>query len=316
MVLVLHDEFLKERRDERFLLAISGGRDSVALFYSLLEKGYSNLILCHLHHGLRGEDSDKDADFVRELGKKNNLSVEIKYIEISSLSKSRKQSVELVARNERRIFFQECSEKHGVNKVLLAHHAEDQTETILFNLMRGSNGLKGMKVRSEHHLVEGDGMIFYRPLLEVRRSEIDGFLSERGISYREDASNAELTATRNRLRHEAIPLLCEIMGRDICPLITRAEKTQTENKKCLEGLIHEMELEDSQGRLFLPKVIDLSSALQLVILREFLKKQSVSDLNFKLLESCLSLLTDRKISKINLPGGKHLRRKEKRLFIE
>ena len=287
----------------------------MVLLHALLEAGYSKLILCHLNHGLRGKESGQDAAFVRRLAQKHDLLCEIAKVDVETSMQESGESMELAARNARHAFFAQCASKHRCSRVLLGHHADDQVETILFNLLRGSGGLKGMNFTSTHQ-IGGKTIEFSRPFLLITRDEIDGFLTSRRIKYREDASNAEAIATRNRLRNEAIPLLTELMGREIRPALLRAHAVSVSRENALREILDELELEDPQGRLFLPKLIKLSPALQQMAVHDYLKKNAIHDISHDLLDRCIALLGDSKTSKINLPRDRFLRRKEKRLFIE
>jgi tRNA(Ile)-lysidine synthase len=310
----LHPQFLALAKRRKFLLGISGGRDSVALLYALLDAGYKNLVLCHLNHGLRGTASGQDAAFVRRLAKKFDVPYEIERVDIKQAIIDSGESMELAARNAWHTFFALCAKRHQCNRIILAHHADDQAETILFNLLRGSSGLRGMQFLSEQR-VKKKKLSFFRPMLESSRSKIDRYIIANHIKYREDASNAEAIATRNRIRNEAIPLLVDIMGREISPALVRAAATSSAKDEALKSTLDSIQLKDPQGRLFLPKLIQLSPALQLMALHQFLKDGGVHNISHDLLERCQSLLTDTKTSKINLPGGLFLRRKEKRLLI-
>jgi len=314
VTLDLHPEFLALSRNHLYLLAISGGRDSVALLHTLLDAGYKKLTLCHLNHGLRGKASDLDAGFVRQLAKSHNLPCEIGQADVSLAAKHKGESVELAARHARHAFFGRCAHIHQCRRVLLAHHADDQAETILFNLLRGSGGLKGIQFSTTHQ-IDGKELTFIRPLLETPRSEINNYLNTHQTLYREDASNAEPIATRNRIRNEVIPLLTEIMGRKIQPALIRAAKISQTNNQALHETLNSLQLEDPQGRLFLPKLATLPPALQQMALHRYLKQNSIGDINADLLKRCASLIHSETPSKINLPGAKFLRRKEKRLFI-
>ncbi len=308
--LPLHPEFLSHPPEGRYLLGISGGRDSVALFHRLRQSGYKNLVLCHLNHGLRGEASEEDAAFVKHLGKRYGLPVEIKLADVTSRMQEKGESMELAARNARHDFFSECAEKHNTQDVLLAHHSDDQVETILFNLMRGSGGLRGMCFESRL-----GNLRLLRPLLLVTRNDITEYLARGGFDYREDASNNDPIATRNRIRNEAIPLLNEIMGREIRPAIIRAAEVSQSQHDALKNSLKNHQLEDPQGRLFLPLLLTLPPALQRIALQDYLKKHQIPDITHDLLGRGLSMLKNNNPAKINLPGGKFLRRKEKRLFV-
>lgn len=315
MSLSLHPEFLQQSKNGLYLLAISGGRDSVALLHTLLDAGYQNLILCHLNHALRGRASGQDASFVRRLAKRHGLGSSIERVDLRTEIDRTGDSMELAARRARHAFFFRCSLQWDCKRILLAHHADDQAETILFNLLRGSAGLKGMQFSSEHHM-DGRVVSMLRPLLETRRTEIDDYIRGRQILFREDASNAEAVACRNRLRNEAMPLLQEIMGRDITRAICRAAEISQATAQVLKQHIAEGEFEDPQGRIYLPALIKLSPVLQRMVMHAYLKKHSVSELSEKLITQSLDLLVLQNSAKINLPGGIFLRRKQKRIFIE
>ena len=295
-------------------MAISGGRDSVVLFHALLDAGYRNLVLCHLNHGLRAEAADKDEAFVRQLAKSHQLPCEIKQVDVTAMISETNESMELAARHARHAFFAQCTRKHDCPRVLLAHHADDQVETLLFNLLRGSGGLKGMHSSTEH-VIDGYKITLMRPLLETSRNAIDDYILTHHVSYREDASNAEPIATRNRLRNEAIPLLNEIMGRQIRPGLLRAATISNAKDKALTETLDELELEDPQGRIFLPKINELPPALQLMALQRYLKQNGVHDISHDVLLRCQRLLDPNQPAKTNLPRDLFLRRKEKRLFI-
>lgn len=299
----------------RYLVALSGGRDSVCLLHLLLEQGFRNLVVCHLNHQLRGLFSSDDAAFVRRLAETHELPFEIGRMNVKRLAEDQGLSLETAAREARHTFFSACVERNKSSKILLAHHAEDNAETILFKLLRGSAGLKGMVPESKFKLGRKT-VTFLRPLLDVRRSEIDAWLAERKITYREDHTNALPVATRNRLRLEALPLLAEIMERDVVPQINRAATHAQESETALDDLLESLTLLDPQGRLFLPKLRELSPLLQRRALHRYLQSKKIADLSTDLLERCLTLLDPQAPAKQNLPKDKHLRRRAGRIFVE
>ncbi|MBK1854478.1 tRNA lysidine(34) synthetase TilS [Verrucomicrobiaceae bacterium 5K15] len=315
MKLPLHPEFLTHSKGDTFLLAISGGRDSVALLHSLLEHGYDKLVLCHVNHRLRAADSEQDAAWVEDLAKRFDLPCELTSVDVASVAESRQQSIELAARNTRHQFFSRCAVQHHCHCVLLAHHADDQAETILFNLLRGSGGLKGMDHASQHE-IDGVSLQFLRPLLQTTRSDIDAYIQQQHISYREDHSNAQAVATRNRLRNEALPLLEDIMGRNVKPALVRAAAIAQSTQQSLQEVLQGYELEDPQGRLYLPTLASLSPALRQMAVHDYLQKHQVAEISSDLITRCLSLIEDSSIAKVNLPQDRYFRRKEKRLFID
>ncbi len=311
-VLPLHPDFSPRRS---YLLGISGGRDSVALLHTLLAVGCRKITLCHLNHQLRGLFSSDDAAFVRGLADAYELPFEIGRMNVARLAREKNLSVETAAREARHLFFATCAKRRKCNNVLLAHHADDNAETILFNLLRGSAGLKGMRFETPL-AVERRKLKFIRPFLRVRRAGIDAWIDENSIPYRDDATNFQSVATRNRLRLEALPLLDEIMDRDVTAGLLRAATHAGEQDEMLEDLLDVLTLEDPQGRLFLPKLRDLPANLQRRALFNYLKANKISDLSRDLLDRCLALLDPAGPAKENLPGNKHLRRRASRIFIE
>lgn len=189
---------------ERILLALSGGPDSVCLFhllYELREKLDFSLGLAHVNHGLRGGDSDADEAFVRELAESHGLQVHVASADVPALQEAFGAGTEETARRVRYEFFRRIMAEKGYDKTALAHNMNDQAETILHRILRGAglNGLAGMRpIR--------DGL-YIRPLLEIRRSDIEVWLHEQGHSYRTDLSNASWDYTRNRIRLELLPAM-------------------------------------------------------------------------------------------------------------
>src|SRR5437588_8346497 len=129
--------------DARYLVGVSGGRDSVALLHSLVERGYEQLIVCHLNHQLRGRASDADANFVKKLAAKYDVDLEMGSMNARALAAKRKISIEAAGREARYKFFAQVAKKRGTQIIFLAHHADDLVETFLINLFRGS-GASGL----------------------------------------------------------------------------------------------------------------------------------------------------------------------------
>lgn len=208
-------------KGERIMVAVSGGTDSVALLHLLhgLSPGLGlELTVVHLDHGLRGPVSRDDARWVQVLSERLNIPYIAGRRDLTVEMKAGGRSPEESARIARYAFFCEVSEQTGISTIALAHHADDQAETVLIKLLRGCSpvGLGGMRVSRR----EGS-LRLVRPLLAVRRWELREYLASIGESFREDLSNQDCRFLRNRIRHELIPLL---------------EKEY--NPKVKEGLIH------------------------------------------------------------------------------
>lgn len=183
------------------LAAVSGGVDSVTLLRLLCETGI-RVEAAHVDHGLRA-DSAKDAEFVRELAAK--LGVPFHLLTLTREDFPKSVNVQAAGRELRRRFLENTRAERGLDAIALAHHADDQAETVLFRLLRGAGprGVCGMSPWEPPYL---------RPLLFVKRSEIEGYAAENDISFREDPTNRTPRYSRNRIRRELLPL-----ARDICP---------------------------------------------------------------------------------------------------
>ncbi len=204
------------RPGDRLCAAVSGGADSVALLLSLhaanslpREPLGVGLSVAHVHHGLRGADADADLAFVEALCARLDLPLHLHRVSVPDRVEATGESVEEAARNLRYAFFDSLIASGQADSVLTAHTLDDQAETVLLKLLRGAwtEGLGAI-----HPVVEVKGPRpgkILRPLLGVRRSQIEGFLRDAGQPWREDASNAETIYTRNRVRHQLMPLLRE-----------------------------------------------------------------------------------------------------------
>ncbi len=308
--------FASVSKRKRWLVGVSGGADSVALLHLLVAEGFSNLVVCHLDHGLRGRASTEDAKFVQRLAGKLGLPCESGHTDVAALMNERAESMETAARHARHAFFAACAKKHRCPRVILAHHADDQAETVLWNLLRGSHGLKGMRGRQDLVTESGAKLELHRPLLEVRRRELVGWLVARKLKWRDDASNAEPVAVRNRLRHEAIPLLAEISGRDPVAALVRGVAGADDTESLESWALAQAHVLDPQGRLHLRALRALPPVLQRIALRKFLTDHRIPSLDRALIERAMSLLDVNNPAIVNLPGGGKLRRREARLWID
>lgn len=188
----------------RVAVAVSGGADSVALLHLLAELAPRwDLSLCvlHLDHGLRGEDSRRDAAYVRELAGGLGLAARLEQADVAGEAHAAGENLEQAARRRRLAFFGRAMVELGLNRVALGHTRDDQAETVLFRLLRGSGpaGLSGIWPATAEGIV--------RPLIEVRRQELVEYLRRGAIRWREDVSNRDPRFARNRIRHELLPRL-------------------------------------------------------------------------------------------------------------
>lgn len=315
----LDREVLSGLRSETALIGVSGGRDSVALLHALVALGRPKLMVCHLNHQLRGRESGQDAAFVRRLAQRHQLPCEIERVDVARLARERGISIESAAREARHEFLHRMAARHGTSLVVLAHHADDQAETILANLCRGAglNGLGGMKP-----LTRIGGLQVVRPLLKTSRGEIDSYVAEHGLTFREDSSNLSLQHRRNRLRHEVMPLLNQIFERNVSASIVRCGEQAARDDLMLQQMAVQALV--TEGHLAEDDSLILSHALKAKcpsiltrILRYWLTEMhKLNGIDSAVIEHAMSMLQPKGPAKINLPAGRHLRRKAKRLWVE
>ncbi len=298
--------------DARCLIGVSGGRDSVALLHLLRDAGFKKLVVCHLDHALRTE-SAKDALFVAALAKQLGLKAVVARENVAALAKRKRQSLETAAREARYAFFARVARAEKCPRLFLAHHADDQVETLLFNLFRGSAsaGLAGMRALTTR-TVGGVTLQIARPLLGMWREEIDASIAEHQLAFREDASNADPRHTRNRLRHEIIPAIEHAFGRDIRRAVWRAAEILRDED---DFLASQPALRELPERLDTAALLGLPVALQRRVIHAWLKARGVGGVGFDEVESVRSLFAGRR-AKVNLPGGLHARRRARQLFVE
>ena len=158
----------------------------------------------HVHHNLRGDEADADAEFVQELCRRLEVPLYLRRVDVPAHVEATGETVEEAARNLRYACFRELIESGAVDAVATAHTLDDQAETVVMKLLRGAwtEGLSAI-----HPVLKVTGGRIIRPLLGVRRAEIEAFLREQGRTWREDSSNADTAYTRNRVRHELMPVL-------------------------------------------------------------------------------------------------------------
>ena len=297
-----------------YLIGVSGGRDSVSLLQWLVELGYRKLIVCHLNHQLRGRSSQADARFVEKLAAKYQTEFEIGLANVQAVAKEQNMSIETAAREARYTFFAKTARRRNCKIIFLAHHADDLVETFLINLFRGagSSGLAAMRETSTRQ-IDGVDLTIVRPFLCLWRKEIDDYIREHRLNFREDATNRNLTPLRNRIRHRIIPYLEKMLGRNIRQNIWRTAMIAAEEGKWIES-----GLPSSAGAvLSVQKLRALPIALQRRAVLKWLRAQNVSDVGFDAVERVRSLADrDTRIAKVNLPENRHARRRAKMIFIE
>ena len=308
--------------ESRYLVGVSGGRDSIALLHRLLDLGYRRLIVCHLNHQLRGRSSQADSRFVEKLAaawnKKIGAHVDFEpgSADVRALAKRNKTSIETAARQARYCFFAGVAKRRRCHTIFLAHHADDLVETFLINLFRGAGatGLSAMREVSTRRIEDVD-LTIVRPLLSVWRDEIDSYVRERRLKFREDASNKNLAPLRNRIRRRVIPYLEKTLRRSIRQNIWRTAVIAAEEENWIEGQLPVSA--DHNDHLSVREFRGLSIALQRRAILKWLRAQNVSDIGFEVIERVRSLLDPgTRIAKVNLAQHRHVRRRAGRLFLE
>ena len=314
---------------KKALVGVSGGIDSVVLLDLLRRAGFRHLVVCHLDHSMRGPYSAADAAFVRRLAIGADLPFEVGKADVVGLAEAESLSIETAARVARHSFFATAAKRHRCRRVFLAHHADDQVETVLHQVCRGS-GLRGLSGMRECTSIEvklgGDRMVslqMLRPLLGIWREEIANHAATHRLKFRDDASNEDREiSTRNRWRHDLLPTIRETLGRDPGPAVARlAEIARAEDEAVeshLDGLWPELVSGEGGDRLRLAGLRSLPVAWQRRLLRRWLEAASVPGIGFELVERVRAILPSRgaAAAKVNLPGGGWVRRRAGQLFLE
>ncbi len=256
---------------DSIVVAVSGGVDSVVLLH-LLQRIASchRLVLhvAHLNHHIRPE-ADGDARFVEELCRRLNIRCHSESCDVPDLSKQEKISLEMAGRLARRRLLERVAAQTGAQLVALGHHHDDQVETLLLRLTRGTgiSGLSGMAVRSG---------IWWRPLLCCRRQQLLDYAQRQSLTWREDASNQDPAFIRNRLRRQVIPLLEEINPQCGERLVTLSRQIAEEEGYWHEQVILHFPLilapYDDGLRLLRPQLLSFHPALRLRLLREAMRQ--------------------------------------------
>lgn len=283
-------------RDRPILVGVSGGADSLALMLGLETLGF-NLSVAHLDHAIRPR-SAQDANFVAQLADAHGLPFIRDRIDVAKSAEIHGQSLEEAARHVRYrfMFDQACSQQ--AQAVAVAHHADDQVETVLMHFLRGSAlpGLSGMAYRTVMPIWDA-AIPLVRPLLGIWREEIEAFLSDQGITPLFDESNIDTTYFRNRLRHELIPEL-STYNPQIRDVIRRMSRVLREEDQFLQELAdnawEECSINFEEGRVSVARTAfsQLSKALQRRIFRRAvsLLRPDLRDVGFTAIERGLDFL--------------------------
>lgn len=267
------EEFNMLKRKDRVLVAVSGGPDSMALLnvlFELKDEYELTLFVAHLNHGLRGDESDRDEQFVKEYVEKMGLPVYIKKVS-SEVLKCKGVSLEERARQVRYEYFDELAEELNCQRIALGHTADDQAETILMRFLRGS-GIKGLSgippVRKKGRII--------RPLINVFRDEVIRYLEERKIPYMIDSTNKAQDFLRNRIRQKLIPLIEKEFNQGIKKTLLRLGDLFRVEDELIEEIVKSLKgvakISKGTATIDLEKFKKLNKGEKLRILRYVLRR--------------------------------------------
>jgi len=298
--------------DDRLLVAVSGGPDSVALLHLLVdlrEELRLHLAVAHLQHGIRGEEARQDALFVAGMAQGLALPFYLGEVELLRLRSERgKGNLEAMAREERYRFLGAIAEENGIAKVATAHTRDDQVETLLMRLLRGSGrrGLSGMPALRQLR-PDGRGSLLIRPLIEVSREEVLDYLKERGLEYRVDRTNLDPGPLRNWIRLRLLPQLKERIDLHLDERLAHLAQLLREEEETLQRLAQaRLRRVISAGSLRGASLLEEDKALQRRIIRLWLEA-TLGDLKgiaFDHVEEVLRFITHGPPQgTLSLPGG-------------
>lgn len=221
---------------DKVIVALSGGPDSVCLLnilHGLKDEYRLTLYAAHVNHCLRGEEADKDEEYVEYICRELDIECFSKKIDINKLARERGLSSESAGREARYEFFNELYNKLGAQKIALAHNANDQAETVLMRIIRGTGmeGITGIKpIRSN---------IFIRPLINIKRENIEKYCEDNKLRPRIDETNLENIYSRNKVRLELLPYIAKNFNEDILTALNRLADTVSKDNAYLEFLAKE-----------------------------------------------------------------------------
>lgn len=259
-------------KEDKILVAVSGGPDSISLLNVLHDLGY-NLCVAHVNHGLR-ENAKKDEEFVENFCKEKNIPCFIKKINLKELMENditlKGMSTEEAGRKARYDFFNEVLRKQNCNKIATAHNSNDNVETVIMNMVRGSglSGLKGIEPSRDNII---------RPLIETSRKEIEEYCKENNLNPRHDESNDETVYTRNKVRLELIPYIEKNINSNVVNNITRMSKIISEEERFILDLVeqsyNEIVLKESETEIICS--LKLFNNLDVVLKRRLILKMII-----------------------------------------
>jgi tRNA(Ile)-lysidine synthase len=300
------------------LAGVSGGPDSVALLHALVRlKGEFSLRLevAHVEHGIRGAESRADASFVAALADRLGLPFHLKELRLRAAKAQ--GNLEALAREERYRFFEQTARARGLEKIATGHTLDDQAETLLMRLFRGS-GRSGMGAMAP--VSRRGEAILIRPLIETSREEVEAYLSEAGLDYRIDATNGDPTLLRNWMRLEMLPRLKEKIDPHVAARLARLAEIARGEDEVLDTLACGRMASILEGNeLLRGPLLAESKALQRRIIRLWLKNElgSLKRIGFEHIEAILDLVTSGPPQgRVAVPAAREVVRRYEILSIE
>lgn len=290
----------------RVLCAVSGGADSVCLLNLLCrlrDEGRVEVFAAHFEHGIRGEESLRDAAFVRSLCEEYGVALRLEHGDVPAVAARKGKGIEETARELRYAFLEKSADELKCDHILTAHNADDNVETVIFNLSRGS-GLQGLC-----GIPRQRGRIF-RPMLDISRTEIEEYIASQGIAHVEDSSNASDDYSRNLIRHRVMPVLREI-NPALCAVVTRSSSLLRQDEEYLSSQAEEFIRAEFDGES-LP--LAALSSLHPAISGRVLRKLCAKSLSAVHVESALEFIRADGYGLLSLPG-QTLRREQGRLYF-
>ena len=287
------------------LLALSGGKDSVlllSLFAAYAKENGIPLSAMHLHHGIRGEEADRDAAFCRALCERLDVPFLLCHADVPALAAARGEGIEETARHERYRLLAFAARERGYTAILTAHTATDNAETVLFQILRGggTRALCGIPPKRR----EGEDLTVLRPLISLSTEDVLAALAEAELPYVTDSTNADTLYTRNFLRREVLPLLSRVT-----PSPARAFSRMTQNVREDAALLDAMAQEQfdtlyADGGLDAKGFFSLPDALRFRVLRMLYEVEKPGEpLPSRTHVRAVSVLADKPHGSVSMPGG-------------
>jgi len=281
------------------VVGLSGGADSVALLHFLTQLDIP-LFAVHINHGLRGEESDADADFCRMFCRRLDIPIEVFDVDAGGLAKLHKISVEAAGRLLRYDAFKKVMEEKGFDRIVTGHHKNDVAETVLMQVLRGAGRIRGIPPVREHII---------RPLIDVTREEIEGYCQLYRLPYCVDHTNSNTDYTRNKIRLDTLPMLAEQYNPNLVDTLARlAEISRTEDE-----FLDKLTPKFPPMQLWVKEMGQFHLALQRRAVRHTLKE--LDNVNHGHIDSVLSLLDMNNGKEVSLPNNNVARRNYDKIVI-